>query len=78
VNEEIEEQSKLSLESDDSKWRGIEFNLLLKPGMRRMVARQNVESAISDAFEERIDIALRPKWRIHLEVRVEVLNRFVR
>ena len=46
--------------------------------MRRVVARQNVERAVSDTFEKRIDIALRPKRRIHLEVRVEVLNRLVR
>ena len=46
--------------------------------MRRVIARQDVERAVGDAFEERVDVALRPERRVHFEIGVEILNRFIR
>ena len=77
VHEQIDEQSELRLQSDDAKRRLIELHFLLKFRVRRMIARQDVERAVGDAFEQRRHIFLRAQRRIHLVVRVEILDRFV-
>src|SRR5215471_21096218 len=42
-----------------------------------VIARQNVDCSVGDPFQQRIDIMLRPQRRVHLEIRIEVLNRFI-
>ena len=76
-NEEVDEQSKFRFEPDDSEGRGVELDFFFELRMRRVIARQDIERAVGDSFEERVDIALRPQRRIHFEIRVEILNRLI-
>ena len=46
--------------------------------MRRVIACQDVERAVGDSFEQGVDIALRPKRRVHFEIGIEILNRLIR
>src|ERR1700680_704286 len=77
VHKEIEKQTELSLQSDDAKWRGVELNLLFEFRVRRVIARQDRQRAVSDSFQQRIDIRLRAQWRIHFVVCIEILERLV-
>ena len=77
VHEEIEKQSELSLQSDDAKRRGIELNLLFEFRVRRVIARQDRQRAVSDSFQQCIDISLRSQWRIHFVICIEILERLV-
>ena len=54
----IDEQPEFRLQSEDSERRLIELHFLLELRVRRVIARQNVERAIRDPFEQRRDIAL--------------------
>ncbi len=56
----------------------IELHFLLKLCVRRVIARQNVERAVGDPFDQRVDIALAAQRRIHFEVGVEILDRLIR
>ena len=68
---------EFGFESDDAERRGIELHFLFEIRVRRVIGRQDRQRAISDSFQQRIDIRLRSQRRIHFVIRIEVLNRFV-
>ncbi len=60
VHEKIDEQTKLSLEPHNAERRGVELDFLFEPRMRRVVACQDIDGAVGDPGEERIDVASAP------------------
>jgi hypothetical protein len=77
VHEQIDEKADLGLQSNDTEWGGVELNFLFETRVRRVIRTQDRQSPIGDALEQRIDIGLRAQGRIHLVVRIEILDRFV-
>ena len=78
MEQKIDEQPKLSFQPHNPERRGVELDLLLKLRVRRVIACQDVERAVGDSFEQGVNVALRPKRRVHFEIRVEILNRLIR
>ena len=75
VQQNIDEQSELRLEADNSERRLIELDFLFKGGVRRMIAAKNRQGPVGDSLNNRINIALRTQRRVHFAVGVKILNR---
>src|SRR5207253_9597973 len=78
VYQNINEQAELGFEPDNSERRLIEFDLLFKGGVRRMIAAKNRQGAIGNSFDNGIDIPLCAQRRVHLAIGIEILNRSIR
>ena len=77
VDQQIDENPKFRLESNNSERRLIEFDFLFEFCVRRMIRTQDRQSAIGNSLEDCIDIRLRAQRRIHFVIRIEILDRFV-
>src|SRR5204862_7255760 len=74
VNEQIEKQSQLCLQSHDPKGSGVELDFFFELCVWRMIAAKNRESAVGDALEQCSHVIFGPQGRVHLEIRIEVLH----
>src|SRR4030095_4149794 len=77
VNKDVEEEAELGLQAKDAEGCDIEFDLLLVPAMRSVIAREDSNCAVGDSLDERLDMLLRAKRRVHLEVGVVGADRIV-
>ncbi|MGC3988235.1 MAG: hypothetical protein QM796_00855 [Chthoniobacteraceae bacterium] len=77
VDEDVEEQAELGFEPEDAEGRLVELDLLLVGAMRRVVAGEDGDGTVGNAFDERIHIRLGPQRGVHFEIGVEALDRGV-
>src|SRR2546423_9596212 len=74
VDEQIDEQSELSFEADNSKRGLIELDFLFELRVRRVVRAQDRQSAVGDPLQNSINVHFRAQRWIHFAVRVEILD----
>ena len=77
MQEDLEEDRKLRLETEHAEGSAVEFHLLLIGCVGGMVAGQDRDGAVGDAGDDLVDVGRGPQWRIHLEIGVEGLEPLV-
>lgn len=59
--------------SNDSKWGGIKFGILLVGGMRGVIGSDNIQTSIKDPIDDGLAIRLGTQGRVHFEIGIEIL-----
>ena len=57
VDEDVEEEAELGFEAEDAEGRVVELDFLFVAAVRRVVAGEDGDRAVGDAFDERVDVA---------------------
>src|SRR5271165_1312076 len=70
MNEFVQTQGKRRLESRDAKRRAIEFDILARRMMRRMIRGDRINAAVGQALDQRVPVFAGSKGRIHFVVRI--------
>src|SRR5580693_8781723 len=70
MNQFAEREGQRGFKADDAEGRAIEFNVLARGMMRRVVGSDGVHVAIGDAHNQRLAVVARSKRRIHFVIRV--------
>src|SRR6516162_3464510 len=72
-----QEKSELGLEAGNPERRLIEFDFFLETGMRGVIAGQDGDRSVCDAFDQRINVLRCAQRRIHLKAGVKRADGFV-
>ena len=58
VDEDVEEEAEFRFEAEDAEGRLVELDFLFEVAMRRVIAGEDGDRAVGDAFDERVDVSL--------------------
>ena len=71
VDEDVVENGELGFEAGDAEGGVVDFDFLFVGRVGGVVAAEDGERAVGDAFDDGVDVLLRAQGRVHFEIAVE-------